>query len=59
MYSPMSIVGSGASSCKGASPRTIRAGSKHYNDQAALFVEEPWKPVLFETEALAAAGGAK
>lgn len=35
---------------------TIRAGSKHYNDQAALFVEEAWKPVLFEAEALAASG---
>lgn len=35
---------------------TIRERSEHYNDQAKLFVEERWKPVLFEKAALEESG---
>ncbi len=33
---------------------TLLTRSVHYNDQAALFAEERWKPVLFNAEALEA-----
>lgn len=38
---------------------TIRERSPHYNDQSSLFVDEKWKPVLFERGALEASGAVK